>query len=124
MSGIIVFSEEGKDWFEANWLYEAVLRDVKAMLRPGAIRAALDEGTEPNVQYLDVSSWSVERLAELLGAAERAYAEAERLSPRRFHDPSYYPMFLDSFRELLELLRSHPSLSPGRGPRSEAPPSS
>jgi len=110
MSGVLVVSENVGDWFVANWLYEAVLRDVKAMLVPGATLSALEAGMEPNMKYLDLGSWSREQLGELLRAAEQAYAMAERLDPGRFRDPSFYPDFLTAFRELIELLRKHPAL--------------
>lgn len=108
MSGVLVVSEDVGDWFVANWLYEAVLREVKARLVLGPTLNALEAGMEPNMQYLDLGSWSREQLSELLRAAEQAYVEAEQLDPGRFRDPSFYPAFLSAFGELLELLRRHP----------------
>jgi hypothetical protein len=110
MSGVLVVSEGVADWFVANWLYEAVLSDIKSMLMPGATRSALEAGMEPNMKYLDLGSWSHEQISELLRAAEQAHAEAERLGPARLRDPSFYPAFLAAFGELLGLLQKHPAL--------------
>jgi hypothetical protein len=100
VSGIVVFSTD-REWFRANWLYQAVLSEVLRYSPPGFVGSQLTASIEPNLKYLDLTSWSREHVQQLLKAAQDAYRTSELASPDSFHDPTFYPMFLESFRALL-----------------------
>jgi hypothetical protein len=100
MSGVIVFSNE-KSWFRANWLFRATISRILDQSPGDPVCERLPSPETGELLYLDLSSWSSRDLFDLLRAAARAYRHSEEAGPASFHDPSFYPVFLESFRELL-----------------------
>src|SRR2546423_5269671 len=97
MAGTLEISDD-LCWMPAGWVYDNVLeriaftlKDKDAALASLLLQSRIDE----NGGYCDLRECCANRFLLLVQAADDAYAQVEREGPTPFHDPSFYPGFLE-----------------------------
>jgi hypothetical protein len=68
------------------------------------ILESMDRAEIPGVNYLSLKNPTTREVQILREALERAYQEIVILGPESFSEPTFYPGFMESFRELLNLM--------------------
>jgi hypothetical protein len=122
--------DDGRTWRAANWAYDAVVeaiadelngtdseRELAAWLRS---QTCAERG--PGLGAVDVRELSPPCRLAFRQAARRAVERAARSGGTGWHDPSFFPGWLDRFRELLRMWEAIDRGEPVRGAAECAPP--
>src|SRR5688572_7160386 len=100
---------DGRSWWAANWAYDAVIRrvadELDRMPAGGELAAWLRGQTcdelGPGLGFVDVRELSPPDRALFREAARRAFRRAILEGAANWHDPTFYPGWLNGFRRLL-----------------------
>ena len=106
MAGLIRI-DENKAWSAAGWVFDHVLRITRKHLSKAEssnILELMDRAEIPGVNYLSLKNLTAGEVQIFREALERAYQEILFLGPESFSEPTFYPGFLERFRELLDLM--------------------
>ena len=104
---------EDSYWSAATWATDHVLRVTHRFL-PETTHASVLRELNPDESWrdADLTELSAPEFHQLFEAAEQALETVERAGPNSewFNNPTFFPGFLERFRELLALLRQDPRL--------------
>ena len=107
MAGDIVVNE-GKFWAVAGWVFRNVIEDTLPHIPQAGnddLLQAIEQGFgEGKQEYVVLAGVPVGEKRNFLAALEQAYRERELLGSSVFGDPSFYPGYMDRFRELIEMV--------------------
>ncbi len=99
--------DENKGWSAAGWAFDHVLRITRKHLpkaESSKILELMDRAEIPGVNYLSLKNLTTREVQIFREALERAYQEMLTLGPESFAEPTFYPGFMECFRELLDLM--------------------
>ena len=99
--------DENKGWSAAGWVFDHVLRVTRPHLpkaESSAILALMDRAEIPGVNYMSLKTLTSREIQIFREALESAYQEMQTRGADSFAEPSFYPGFMESFQELLEMM--------------------
>lgn len=106
MAGLIRI-DENKAWSAAGWAFDHVLRITRKHLpeaESSNILKLIDHAEIPGVNYLSLKTLTASEVQTFHKALKSAYQEMLSAGPESFREPTFYPGFMECFRELLELM--------------------
>lgn len=104
MSGFIRI-DENRAWSTAGWAFDHVLRVTRPHLleaESSKLLELIDRVTITEVYYMSLKDLTSNEMQTLREAFEKGYQDMVTRGPESFADPTFYPGFMESFRELLE----------------------
>jgi hypothetical protein len=107
MAGTLVITDD-LFWAPAGWVYDNVLGAMASVLSaddPDLSERLLSSRTEANGGYLNLRNAPLATLVKLIRAADTAYEGFEVRGADSFHDPTFFPGFMEQFRNLRDTLR-------------------
>ena len=115
-NGIIL--DDAHEWIVAGW---AACNAVDAII--GKLQGPFAEEIAARLRVVhewpgalaDLRGASPEQIAELAAAARAALSEAAAQGSAGWHDPSFFPGYIERFRELVGLLDAHVAATRERG---------
>jgi hypothetical protein len=93
----------------AGWVFDNALERIALTAEetnPSLSQTLLNGRTAINGGYLDLRGLPLTEFAVIANAAERAFRVAENAGAGTFHNPAFYPGFIEQFRQLLQMLRT------------------
>lgn len=105
MSGYIKINEN-KSWMVAGWVFRNVIEDSLPYIAKESnqrLLPALEKGFE-GIEYIDLADVPLLEKKAFLRALEKALEEREAKGSTLFGDPSFYPGYIDRFKELVEMI--------------------
>ena len=105
MSGSISL-KTNQNWVKAGWVYRSALENILDVLKeknPSLYEELSEESSNAQaVQYIDFEYLGKEKSETIASVVAEAYELAKVKGPKDWKDPSFYPQFLESFKELVE----------------------
>lgn len=113
MSTFISFPD-GRLWWAANWVYDTIVERIADDLVCGPAEEALASWLRgrlctvqgPGVGCVDLRELSEEDRRLFRAAAQSALRQAILSGPIGWHDPSFFPVWLKKFRQLLRMWKA------------------
>ena len=99
--------DDNQGWSAATWAFAHVLRVTREHLPPAKsskILELMDRAELPGVNYMSLKNLNSGEIQIFRDALEKAYQEVLALGPESFAEPEFYPGFMESFQELLEMM--------------------
>jgi hypothetical protein len=107
MSGHIEINES-KSWIVAGWVFRNVIEDTLPYIPKESSRnllRAIDGGFgEGKLEYIDLAPIPIREKEVFLSALREAIKERETKGSAVFRDPSYYPGYIERFKEIIEMV--------------------
>jgi len=110
MAGLIRVDEDHA-WSAAGWVFDSVLRVTRQHLpktESSKILELMDEAEIPGVNYLSLKTLSSREIQIFREALESGYQEKLTGGAESFAEPEFYPGYIESFKELLEMMPRNP----------------
>jgi len=107
MAGLIRISNE-EAWSVAGWVFDHVLRQSVPFIPANNQRllSVLKKGMVEGVGYIVLSVLSPSDKQIFLRALRGGLRHTEEVGSSAFAEPTFYPGFIDQFRELIDMLSS------------------
>lgn len=113
MGGFIVL-EDGRALAPNNWAYDAIIHAIVAELRENEDARPLAtwlsgqtcEAKGMGQGNVDVRELTPENREHFRAAVKDAISRAENVGPAAWHDPDFFPMWLECFRKLNKMWQS------------------
>ncbi|HEX8140110.1 MAG TPA: hypothetical protein VF544_21285 [Pyrinomonadaceae bacterium] len=104
MAGLIRLNKEHA-WSTAGWIFDHVLRLTRKHLPEEGSSKILElmGEAEAGLNYISLEKLSPAEVTIFLAALKEAYGEAQMKGSQSFAAPEFYPAFIKSFEELLEM---------------------
>lgn len=109
MAGLIRINENAA-WSAAGWVFDSVLRVTREHLpqaESSKIVELMDRAEIPGVNYMSLKSLTSREIQIFREALENAYQERINRGADSFADPEFYPGYMESFKELVEMMRKN-----------------
>ena len=110
-SGIIL--RQQADWIVSGWAAEAAVEYIRRFLNERECNEVVERLTAVGLypgslaNFTDATNAQVRQLYR---AALQGYEAARTEGPRDWHQPEFFPGFLDRFGELIDMIASDPRL--------------
>ena len=105
MAGLIRLNEN-QAWSVPGWIFDHVLRVSRPYIRKADSSTIVElmDKAETGLNYISLEKLSPKEMKILREALESAYQELATRGADSFGDPDFYPGFMKSFEELLEMV--------------------